>query len=147
MYNILQTKFVLGVYGTHTYVHVLYVLIMFIILIISCEYPGIEPRTQRYEPQMPKYTPFTPPEQEYTYDPFNEVYYEDMKHTLKYENSFVLNVNELDKNDEMGCFTSCNQEDLCKSWSYDTVSRVCSMFSDVRMNGHMDSAFSGVKVH
>ena len=101
----------------------------------------MEPHTQRFEPQMPKYVPIIPPQK---YDHFHRVYYDDIKDTLQYENSMVLS--ELNKNDELECFTDCNEEDLCQSWSYDSVAGVCYMFSDVRMNGHMDGAFSGVKV-
>ena len=46
----------------------------------------------------------------------------------------------------MDCFMSCSSNSFCKSWSYDNVSKTCYMFDEIRLNGHMDNSFAGVKV-
>ena len=80
---------------------------------------GIEPDTQRVKPQM------TPPETKST--PGN-----------------VLGQHQVVS--EMDCFDNCSKSDSCMSWSYNGTNQSCSLFGDVRMNGHMSGSYSGVKV-
>ena len=47
---------------------------------------------------------------------------------------------------EMDCFDNCSKSDSCMSWSYDGTNKSCSLFDDVRMNGHKSGSYSGVKV-
>lgn len=44
------------------------------------------------------------------------------------------------------CFTNCSSNSSCKSWSYNNASKTCYMFDEVRLNGHDDNSFAGVKV-
>lgn len=44
------------------------------------------------------------------------------------------------------CFTSCSSNSSCESWSYNNVSKICNLFDEVRLNGHDDNSFAGVKV-
>lgn len=105
---------------------------------------GIEPHTQRFQPQMSKFVPLRPDETESegSHNAFNFNKRGDSRDGIKNQ---ILS--ELSVNGEKDCFRSCGEEALCRSWSYDTVTRVCTMFSDVRMNGHLEGSFAGVKVH
>ena len=47
---------------------------------------------------------------------------------------------------EMDCFDNCSKSDSCLSWSYDGTNKSCSLFDDIRMNGHKSGSYSGVKV-
>ena len=80
---------------------------------------GIEPDTQRVKPKM------TPPQTEST--PGN-----------------ILGQHQVSS--EMDCFDNCSKSDSCMSWSYDGTNQSCSLYDDVRMNGHMSGSYSGVKV-
>lgn len=84
---------------------------------------GIEPHTQRMVPQMPP--PTTSADYHSTDDPLTEGQIVDTP---------------------LECFTSCNSNASCKSWSYDTAAKMCHVFEDVRLNGHDDNSFAGVKV-
>ncbi len=81
---------------------------------------GIEPRTQRFAQQMPTNVSTS---------------YQTKRSTVGQPSSTPLE-----------CFMTCNLEASCMSWSYDTKTGICYMFTDVRLNGHNDSAFAGVKV-
>ena len=80
---------------------------------------GIEPNTQRVKPQM------TPP-------------------LTKSTPSSILGQHQASS--ELDCFDHCNKIDFCMSWSYDDTNQTCSLFDDVRMNGHKNGSYSGVKV-
>ena len=80
---------------------------------------GIEPDTQRVKPQM------TPP-------------------LTKSTPGSILGQHQVPS--EMDCFDYCNKNDSCMSWSYNGTNQSCSLFDDVRMNGHKSGFYSGVKV-
>ena len=80
---------------------------------------GIEPNTQRVEPQM------TPPLTESTPSSF-------------------LGQHQLSS--KLDCFDYCNMWDSCLSWSYNATNQTCFLFDDVQMNGHESGSYSGVKV-
>ncbi len=46
----------------------------------------------------------------------------------------------------LDCFSDCKNLNSCLSWSYDPTNQMCSTFEDVRLNGHKDGSYSGIKV-
>ena len=46
----------------------------------------------------------------------------------------------------LDCFNFCSNLNSCLSWSYDPINQACSIFEDVRLNGHRDGSYSGIKV-
>ena len=80
---------------------------------------GIEPHTQRMAQKMPQ-----PGNQQNNQSPVS-----------------LTTSNPLD------CFKNCSMNTSCNSWSFNNVSKICSMFADVRLNGHEDNSFAGVKVY
>ncbi len=85
---------------------------------------GMEPNTRRVAKQMSKFVPIRPGVQ-------------------KEDTLFLKKSSVIDKKD---CFRSCNKDDFCMSWSYDMSENVCIMYSDVRLNGHSEGSFAGVRV-
>ena len=82
---------------------------------------GIEPRTQRSATQMPQNVSAGYPSNEWSAEGLSSL-------------------------TQVDCFTACSSNSSCMSWSYNSVSKMCNMFSDVRLNGHDDNSFAGVKV-
>ena len=46
----------------------------------------------------------------------------------------------------LDCFNLCSGLNSCLSWSYDPTNQTCSIYKDVRLNGHKDNSYSGIKV-
>ena len=46
----------------------------------------------------------------------------------------------------LDCFSDCKTLNSCLSWSYDPTNQMCAIFEDVRLNGHKDGSYSGIKV-
>ena len=80
---------------------------------------GIEPNTQRMESQMA--SPIIPS-------------------NLSFSLGQYLATSHLD------CFSFCSNLSSCLSWSYNSTNQACSIFEDVRLNGHKDGSYSGIKV-
>ncbi len=81
---------------------------------------GIEPRTQRFAHQM------APDSSD--------------------SSSFKRSSGGLPSSSPLKCFETCSLEASCMSWSYDTQTAICYVFPEVRLNGHDDNSFAGVKV-
>ena len=61
----------------------------------------------------------------------------------------VLEASGLDENEMlMQCFNNCSENEDCQSWTLDVESKKCYQYDDhVRLNGHQDGFYSGVKVY
>ena len=82
---------------------------------------GIEPRTQRMARQM-------------------------SQNVSSSYHSYMSSAKGQAGSSPLECFTDCSSNSFCKSWSYDNVSNTCYLFEEVRLNGHDENSFAGVKV-
>ena len=88
---------------------------------------------------MPKFVPIIPA----------NVTYKDIMDELPKGSTRVLEAIGQDENEMvMKCFNSCSENEDCQSWTLDVKKKKCYQYDDhVRLNGHQDGFYSGVKVY
>ena len=115
---------------------------------------GVESHTQRTFHQMPKFVPILSGDDLDSGDlgldgnDVNLTYLDILDkfpkgHTREFK---LKSTSETDM--VMECFNECSKNELCQSWTLDVDGKTCYKFyKHVRLNGHRDGFYSGVKVH
>ena len=96
---------------------------------------------------MPKFVPIIHGKSES--DVSSNLTYKDILDKLPKGPTRVFETSRLDENEMlMQCFNNCSANEDCQSWTLDAESKKCYQYDDhVRLNGHQDGFYSGVKVY